>query len=95
MWGVISVVFGLVELAIGLRFLFLLLGVDAVGFVAWIFNVTYPLVVPFGTVFGHTFKAVPGAISGSSFDMPTLVALLVYGLIGGIVLRIIARPSSR
>lgn len=93
MWGVLSLVFGLIELAIGLRFIFLLLGASLEsGFVTWIYNLTYPLVVPFGTVFGHTFKAVPGTIPGSSFEMASLVALIVFGLIGGVLLRITARP---
>lgn len=93
MWGIISIVFGVIELGIGLRFIFELLGVSlSYPFVTWTYDLTQPLVAPFGTFFGHTNEAVAGAIPHSVFEPAALIALVVYGLIGGILLRIIARP---
>lgn len=95
MWGILSLIFGFIEIIIGLRFVFLLLGASLdSGFVTWIYNVSNPLVAPFGTVFGHTAKTIPGTLPGSSFEAASLVALVVYGLIGGILLRVTATRSS-
>jgi hypothetical protein len=96
MWGIVSIVFGIIELTIGLRFLFLLLGVSSDStLVNWIYNVSHPLIAPFGKLFGHTLSAIPGTLSGSYFEPASLVALVIYGVIGGIVLRLLTRPSSR
>lgn len=95
MWGIISIVFGVIELGIGLRFIFELIGADpSYLFVTWTYNLTEPLVTPFNTFFGHVNQPVAGVIPHSVFDPAALTALVVYGLIGGIVLRIIARPRG-
>jgi hypothetical protein len=92
MWGIVSIVFGLIELAVGLRFLFLLLGASLnSGFVTWVYNVSNPLVAPFGTMFGHVNKAIPGTLQGSVFEPASLIALVVYALIGGVLLRVLTR----
>jgi YGGT family len=94
MWGILSIVFGLVEITIGARFIFQLIGANpASGFVTWIYNVSEPLVLPFTTVFGEANKPVAGTLPHSVFEPATLIALVVYGLIGGILLRVTA--SSR
>jgi hypothetical protein len=91
MWGIISVVFGLVEAAIGLRFLFQLIGANpSSNFVNWIYNVSETLVTPFTTVFGEATKVVEGSIPHSVFEPATLIALIVYGIIGGILMRVTA-----
>lgn len=94
MWGIVSIIFGLIEAAVGLRFVFLLLGAGSNSqFVNWVYNVSHPLVAPFGTIFGHPANAIPGTIPGSSFETASLVALIVYGLIGGILLKVLS-PSK-
>lgn len=94
MWGIVSIVFGLIEIVVGLRFIFLLLGAGTNSqFVNWIYNFSHPLVAPFGTIFGHTAKAIPGTLQGSSFETASLVALVVYGLVGGILLKVLARTN--
>jgi len=93
MWGIVSIVFGIIELGIGLRFIFELIGMSLdYTFVTWVYDLTQPLVAPFGTFFGHTYQAVVGAIPHSVFEPAALIALVVYGVIGGILLRVIARP---
>jgi hypothetical protein len=92
MWGIISIVFGIIELGIGLRFIFELVGASLSTFVVWTYNLTGPLVAPFGTIFGHTNTAVAGALPHSVFEPAALIALVFYGLIGGILLRVVASP---
>ncbi len=90
MWGIVSLVFGLIELLVGLRFLFLLFGANsASGFVQWIYETSGPLVAPFQVVFGHAVNTVTG-VSGSVFEVASLLALVVYGIIGGIVVSFFA-----
>ncbi|MET0779585.1 MAG: YggT family protein [Candidatus Saccharimonadales bacterium] len=95
MWGVISIVFGAIDLVIGLRFVFQLIGANvSSAFVSWIYNVSSPLVAPFTGIFGDISKPIAGAIPHSVFEPATLIALLVYGLIGGVVLRVVTRPRD-
>jgi len=95
MWAVISLVFGLVEILVGLRFVLLLLGASLEsGFVTWVYDASHPLVAPFGTVFGHVSQVIPGTIPGSYFETASLVALVIYGLVGGLLVRIMT-PNSR
>jgi len=95
MAAIISLIFGLIEIAVGLRFIFLLLGASLDSdFVTWIYNVSHPLVAPFGTIFGHTAQVVPGTIPGSYFETASLVALVVYGLVGGLLLRVMTNRSG-
>lgn len=47
-----------------------------------------------GTIFGHTAKPVAGTLRDSLFEPASLVALVVYGLIGGILLRVLTRPRQ-
>jgi uncharacterized membrane protein len=96
MWGIISLVFGLVEVLIGLRFVFLLLGASFdSSFVRWVYDVSHPLVAPFGTIFGHTAHPVAGTIPGSFFEPASLIALVVYAVVGGVLLRLLASRSDR
>jgi YggT family protein len=93
MWSIVSLIFGLIELSIGLRFLFLLLGASAQSsLVAWIYSVTQPLVTPFTAIFGHSTAAAPGTLAGSVFEPASLIALIVYGIIGGFILRMLVTP---
>ena len=93
MWSIVSLIFGAIELGIGLRFLFLLLGASSQSlFVEWIYNVTHPLVAPFSAIFGSTTASVPTGLSGSVFEPASLIALIVYGVIGGFVLRMLSTP---
>jgi YggT family protein len=95
MWGIASIVFGIIEISIGLRFIFKLVGANgANGLVNWIYNVTNPLVAPFSTILGDSTKEVAGTLPQSSFEPAALIALVVYGLIGGILLRVLTRPRS-
>lgn len=76
-WYVLS----LLEALLAFRFVLKMTGANpASGFASLIYNATYPFVEPFNTVFRMT------RIEGSVFEWTTLLAMLVYLLIGwGIV----------
>ncbi len=68
---------GLIEVFFTFRFLLKLLGANAgAGFTSFIYIVTKPLVAPFSTVFRIS------QVEGSLFEWTTLLAMIVYGLIG-------------
>lgn len=68
---------GLIEIFFTFRFLLKLLGANAgAGFTGFVYVVTAPLVVPFSTVFRTS------QVEGSLFEWTTLLAMIVYGLIG-------------
>lgn len=87
MGGIISFIFGVIELLVGLRFLLLILGANPLStFVNWIYNTSAPLVEPFAGVLGHSTSVPTGAVVHSVFDPSTLVAFVVYATIGGVLL---------
>ena len=90
--GLIYAVFGIIELVVGLRFVFLLVGANpASAFVSWIYQWSGPLVAPFNGIFGnHAVTAGPGVVTHSVLDWSSLVALIIYGLIAGILGRVLA-----
>lgn len=71
---------GLINALLVLRLLFLLLGANATGFASLVYQITAPLVALFRGIF-------PATSSGTSyFDVATVLAIIVYTLIGwGIV----------
>ena len=74
---------GIIELPLGLRFIFKLLAVNTkTPFVAWLYGITAQLVAPFA-------KIIPDwRFSGFVIDFTTLAALAVYALIGYFILSI-------
>lgn len=85
--AIIYLFFGLLELLLGLRFVFELFGANPVSpVVAWVYTNSWQFVAPFFGIFPQVSPTV-GAVVHSVFDPATLVALLVYGAIGAIVAR--------
>jgi hypothetical protein len=95
--AILYAIIGFIEGILGLRFLFMLIGANpASAFVNWIYDWTGPLVAPFAGIFGqHATVAGPGAVTQSVFEWTTLIALVVYGLIGGIIARTTTRFTPR
>lgn len=57
MGAIVYVIFGLLELLVGLRFLFELLGANPGSpFVMWLYNFSGALVAPFAGIFGHSLS---------------------------------------
>lgn len=90
--GLIYFVFGLIELLLAARFILLLVGANAASpAVAWVYTWSGPFAEPFAGMFGqHVTVAGPGVVYQSVFDWTTLIALVVFALIGGILVRILA-----
>lgn len=92
MGGIISFIFGVLEVLVGLRFVFLLVGANpASSFVSWLYNTSGPLVAPFEGILGHPAVLAPGAIVHSVFDPASLVAFIIYAVIGGLLLTLFRR----
>lgn len=83
---------GLIELVVGLRFVFELLGANpASTFVSNIYNWSTPFVTPFAGIFGKSATITgPGVVTNSTFDWTALIALLIIGLIVGVLGRVFA-----
>lgn len=84
-------VIGIIDLLLLLRGLFHLLGARAVGFANLIYSVSGPFVAPFRGIFPNP------KVEGSYFDMASLVAIIVYVLLGWVIVRLIdlsTRPAG-
>lgn len=88
---IIAIIIGIIEVIIGLRFVFLLLGANPSSqFVSWIYDLSNPFVAPFAGIFGQNATATvagQGIVAQSIFDWTALIAFVVYGLIGAIITR--------
>jgi len=75
---IIFYLLGLLEGLLAIRFVLSLLGANQNnGFANFIYNLTYPFVVPFFGLFGYTFQ-----YGIARFEFETLVAMAVYALVG-------------
>lgn len=81
----ISFFFGVIEVLLGLRFLFRLMGANPrSGFVNMIYSMSAPLVMPFEGIFRQV--STTGMEAAAVFEPSTLVAMVVYAIIAwGIV----------
>lgn len=85
---IIYAIGGFIEALIGLRIALRLLGADpSNAFVAWIYNWSTPFVAPFSGIFGQDATVVSGVgtVVSSVFDWTALIALVVIGIIVGIL----------
>jgi YggT family protein len=91
--GLIYLIGGFIEIIIGLRFLFRLLGANpGSAFVDWVYAWSTPFVTPFAGVFGQEATVTPtGLVTTGVFDWAALVALIVIGLIVGLIGRLLLR----
>jgi uncharacterized protein YggT (Ycf19 family) len=93
--NLVYLLFGILEALLAFRLVFRLLGANpASSFVDFIYNATEPFVAPFYGIFGE--PTIANGVTGVSvFDTSTMVAMLVYGLVAWILVRIIAALSGR
>lgn len=84
--NIIWFVFGVIMILLGIRFVFALLGANPVNAVAnFIYTTSHPFVAPFFGLF-HYNVVQTGA---SRFEIYTLVAILIYGLIAWALTRLV------
>ena len=85
----INIVVGIVELLLTLRLIFEFLVVNTgTPFVAWLYNVTAPLVAPFSKILPN-YK-----FSGFVVDFATVAAIIVFGLAGSLLLMLFPYPRK-
>ncbi|MDR3583509.1 MAG: YggT family protein [Candidatus Pacebacteria bacterium] len=84
--GLISLVMGVIEIFLGLRFIFRLLDANpAAPFVGWLYETTRPLLNPFANIF-----PAPHLARGYVVEFSTLVALVIYLFAGYLLLELVA-----
>jgi uncharacterized protein YggT (Ycf19 family) len=70
-------ILGVLEVIMGLRFIFRLLGANqGNGFISFLYNLSHPFVMPFNGIFND--QAIGSA---SVFELSTIIAMLIYALI--------------
>ena len=80
----IYLLFGILEGLLGIRFVLGLFGANpAAGFAQFIYGITGPFIAPFVGLFGQP------RFEGSVFEFNSLVAILVYALIGWVLVKIV------
>jgi hypothetical protein len=85
-WLITSVI----DVLLAMRFIFMLLGASTqAAFVSLLYAVTLPLVAPFEGMFSTPSRG------GSIFEPASLVALVVYTLIGWVIVALIRIRHSR
>lgn len=88
--GILSLILGIIVTLIGFRILFDLFNVSQVsGVVSWVYTTSEPLIRPFYGIFDGSVSA--GGAGG--FDFAALIALIVYGVIGGILTGFLSRTN--
>ncbi|MEX0672625.1 MAG: YggT family protein [Candidatus Paceibacterota bacterium] len=81
----INIIIGLVLIFLGLRLVLKLLGANPnAGFVAWIYGMTEPLLVPFQGMF-----PTPVVEANFILEFSTLFAILIYAIIGWLLMELV------
>lgn len=86
--SIIYAIGGFIEALIALRFVLRLLGANASNaFVNFIYSWSTPFVAPFSGIFGQDATVVEGVgtATTSVFDWTALIALVVIGLVVGLL----------
>lgn len=92
--NVIYYLLGLIEVLLGLRFLFMLLGANPrSGFTAFLYMISGIFISPFTGIFNPLTTA--GLVSRSVFDPATIVAMLIYALAAWGIVRLLWIKASR
>lgn len=88
----VSLLVGLLEVLLALRFILRLLGANTQNaFAQFIYSLSKPFIAPFSTLFVSPVTAEGASI----FDVNVLVAMLIYGLLGVLVISIIRYIQGR
>ena len=86
--SIIYAIGGFIEALVGLRFLLRLIGANpANSIVQWIYDWSTPFVAPFSGIFGQDATVVSGVgtATTSVFDWTALIALIIIGVIVGVI----------
>lgn len=95
--NIIYAIGGFIETLVGLRFVLRLIGANpGNALVQWVYSWSTPFVAPFSGIFGQDATVVNGvgAVTSSVFDWTALIALVVIGLIVGLVASALGHRSA-
>ena len=96
-WGaanIIYVLFGLLEVLLGLRLIFKLLGANpGSGFVETVYVWSEPFVSPFYGIFSAA--TTEGVETTSVLEPATLIAMVIYGVIAWAIVRLLTSMTTR
>lgn len=85
---IVSLLAGLLLTILALRLVFRLLGANpANGLVDWVYSASRPFVEPFYGIFSNDITVTTGR-----FEIETLIALIVYGVIASLIIRLVLVP---
>lgn len=85
---IIGILFGIIEIVLAFRLIFKLLGANAEnGFVQGLYTVTQPVVGLFEGIFNQ--KSIGTAETMGILEPETLLAMVVIGLVGLVILKLI------
>ena len=88
---IIYFVGGIVIGLLAIRFLLALFGANPNNaFASFIYDISHPLAAPFFNLFNYNASAI-----GSRFELGTLVAIVVYGIVTGLLARLVTLGSRR
>lgn len=92
--NIIYYLLGLIEILLGLRFIFMLLGANPrSGFTSFLYMITGIFIAPFSGIF-NPFTST-GLVSRAVFDPATLVAMIIYALVAWGIVRLLWIKVSR
>lgn len=87
--SIIYAIGGFIETIIALRIILRLIGANSANaIVSWIYGWSTPFVTPFSGIFGQDATVVtqlPGAAVPSVFDWTAIIALIIIGIIVGVI----------
>jgi hypothetical protein len=92
--NIIYYLLGIIEVLLGLRFFFMLLGANPrSGFTSFIYMISGIFISPFSGIFNPL--TTPGLVSRSVFDPATIIAMLIYALIAWGIVRLLWIKAAR
>ena len=95
MVSIIYALVGFIMIVLLFRLVFRLFGANpGNAFVSWIYSLSAPLTAPFAGIFGQP-PIVEGAEVAGVFEFATVVAIIVYGLVGGLLIRVFMSISQK
>lgn len=90
---VVGILFGVVEIILGMRLIFKLLGANSEnGFVKAIYNITQFMVAIFENIFA---KITISESTGAVFEPAVLIAIIIIALIALVVLKLMTPHKSK
>ncbi len=85
---IVSYVLSILEILLAFRLVFRMMGASTgSGFVSGIYALTAPLVAPFAGIFPND------SLAGATLEWSTIIAMVAFALIGGLLLSLLNRAS--